>query len=265
MLVLALMQEGAQMAACTDPAVMWGDGHGEARILDAAGKVAHAGLLQVSFGNGTFGSVCGMNLEAADVACRQLGFDHGSVSPSPCAAYGASNMCGPPGSAVAMQDLRCTGDEVALANCLWSAPSDDCRGHQGDAIIHCGTVSAAAPPAQGQTRLLDRDGAPSLSGEGLLQIFLDGAWASVCGLTKGACAVACRAMGFAGAANEIGESGKNWSVLPPEVGELSCNGKEASLLDCSFQRGEAVFCAPTEAAVVKCLGDGDTMGQLVTA
>ena len=44
-----------------------------ARLVDAAGAPANVGLLQVQTGDGSFGTVCGMNLEAVDVVCRQLG------------------------------------------------------------------------------------------------------------------------------------------------------------------------------------------------
>ena len=43
------------------------------RLLDAAGAASSAGLLQVSLGAGSFGSVCGANAAAADVICRQAG------------------------------------------------------------------------------------------------------------------------------------------------------------------------------------------------
>lgn len=43
------------------------------RILDATGSPSNAGLLQVDAGSGVFGSVCGLNLAAADVICRSLG------------------------------------------------------------------------------------------------------------------------------------------------------------------------------------------------
>ena len=44
-----------------------------ARLVDAAGAPASVGLLQVQSGDGAFGTVCGMNMEAVDVVCRQLG------------------------------------------------------------------------------------------------------------------------------------------------------------------------------------------------
>ena len=43
------------------------------RVVDSAGGPSNAGLLQVQIGGGPFGTVCGMDLAAVDVVCRQLG------------------------------------------------------------------------------------------------------------------------------------------------------------------------------------------------
>ena len=49
----------------------------------ADGHPASSGLLEVQTSSGSFGSVCGMNAEAASVACRQLGFDFGVAESFP--------------------------------------------------------------------------------------------------------------------------------------------------------------------------------------
>ena len=71
----------------------------DVRLVDATGNLASVGLVQIKTDTG-FGSVCGANPAAADVICRSLGYAHGIVSSSPCAFYGAANMCGAPGSPV---------------------------------------------------------------------------------------------------------------------------------------------------------------------
>ena len=63
------------------------------RIVAAPGGAAHAGLLEMETKAGGYGTVCGMNGVAADVACRQMGFDFGVVSPAGCAAYGGGSVC----------------------------------------------------------------------------------------------------------------------------------------------------------------------------
>ena len=80
------------LPACTHASV-------DVRLIDATGNLASVGLVQIKTDAG-FGSVCGANPAAADVICRSLGYTHGIVSSSPCAFYGAANMCGAPGSPV---------------------------------------------------------------------------------------------------------------------------------------------------------------------
>merc|ERR1719350_973851 len=200
---------------------------------------------------GKFGSVCGMSIAAADVACRQLGFEYGIPTSSPCSAYGADNLCGAPETSVAMQDLACRGGELGLSECTWSAPSTECLTHARDSIVYCGSSGAGAP--RGSVRLLSADGAPSLSQEGLVEIFVNGEWSPVCGISQGAESVVCKALGFAGAgvsseaAPQVGPS-----VRVPRLGDLRCSGSETSVLDCSFEAGDDVYCAASEASSIRC-------------
>ena len=106
------------------------------RIIDAAGGLSYAGLVQVHTDVG-FGTICGMNQAAADVVCKQLGYGSGVASDSPCESYGGSDICGAPGSPVAMQSLKCTGAELALSECEWSVPDTSCSSHGSDAVVFC--------------------------------------------------------------------------------------------------------------------------------
>ena len=106
------------------------------RIIDAAGGLSYAGLVQIQTDSG-FGSICGMNQAAADVVCKQLGYGSGVASDSPCGSYGGSDLCGAPGSPVAMQSLTCTGAELAVGECEWSAPDATCSSHGSDSIVFC--------------------------------------------------------------------------------------------------------------------------------
>merc|ERR1712117_406555 len=93
------------------------------------------------------------------------------------------------------------------------------------------------------------DGAPSLSGDGFVELFLDGAWSPVCGISSGAASVLCKAAGFAGTASGT-ETARSTKI--PRVGDLSCSGSEASVLDCTSERGDDVYCAASEASLVHC-------------
>jgi len=235
-----------------------GDEH--VRLVDASGALSHAGLLQVQSGESSFGTVCGMNLAAVDVVCRQLGFDYGSLASSACGSYGGANICGVAGSPVSMQDLACTGSELAVDECTWSAADATCSEHAFDSVVYCGT-SGTARQEGGLVRLLSSDGAPSLTGVGLLEVNVDGAWSPVCGLSPGATSVACKMMGFAGAASSGDMLLPVTTSKMPQVGNMDCAGSESNLLDCSYEAGTDVFCAPSEATVVQCSGEGDSSGR----
>lgn len=244
-----------------------------ARLLDVHGAPSGAGLLQVRVGDlaaGAFGTVCGMNLAAADVVCRQLGFDYGSVSTSPCGNYGGADMCGRAGTLVAAMDLECRGGELDVGECSWARPNDSCGGHSSDSIVFCGNNFPHRPPS-GAVRLLDSEGAPSINGEGRLEMFRAGSWTPVCreGFTPGSAAVACRAMGFAGAAAALpgrcaSFRGENFcGKVAPRLSKLACAGQETSLGACPFEEEDDVFCAAEENVIVACVGeDGDSVGYL---
>lgn len=238
------------------------------RLVDAAGTLASVGLLQVRTEAG-FGTVCGVNAGAADVACRLMGFDHGAVGSSPCGSYGGADLCGALGTPVAMKSLSCTGGELDLAGCEWLPPSEECLSHEADAVIFCASGAAGGAP-DGSLRLLSDDGAPSVQGKGRLEMFTAGAWGPVCseGFAAGSAAVACKQMGYAGAAALSATStcasagGPNYcSSVAPRVSELACTGAESAAKDCPYEEGEDVYCAAEEAVVVSCAGDGDAQGR----
>ena len=178
------------------------------RLVDASGSLSSAGVLEVSLGatsSSPYGTVCGMSAESADVACKQLGYEFGSVSPFPCSQYGGSSVCGAPGSPVAMKNLNCKGGEMSLEECVCEEADEACLSHAGDAVVYCG-VLGAGPFADGTLRLVVETGAPALglgSGtSGRLDMYLAsaGSWAPVCktGFTSGSAAVVCEQMGFSG-------------------------------------------------------------------
>ena len=105
-----------------------------------------------------------MNLGAADVVCRQLGYDFGSVG-SACNTYGGSHVCGDTGMPVAMKDLRCEGGELQIQDCNWAPPDAGCSGHVLDSVVYCGNDGNAAVTTDGSFRILSHDGSPRIDGE----------------------------------------------------------------------------------------------------
>jgi hypothetical protein len=237
------------------------------RLLDENGVSASSGLVEVSIPGG-FGTVCQMSAASADVVCKQLGFDFGSLSPSPCSNYGSSNRCGAANSPVALKSLNCQGHELTIDECSFSTPDESCLTHAYDAIVSCGNVDSP-PFVEGQLRLIDSEGAPSMfeTGSGVtgrLEIFYSGVWAPVCkeGFSPGSASVACKQMGFSGHSGSKSCSAQGLcGTTPPHVSEVSCSGSESSLLSCSLSSGDGVFCAPEESVVLSCTGKGDSIGR----
>ena len=187
-------------------------------------------------------SLCGL--------CVQ-GYDYGVPSLSPCSTYGAANLCGASGTKVAMASVACTGDELTLTECAWSVPSEACLTHEADSIVYCGSSSTGF--SEGSVRLLSAEGAPSLTGQGALEMLVNEEWSPVCGISPGAQSLACKALGFAGAADSsAGSMEIAGGSHIPRVGKLDCKGSETSLLDCSFEAGDDVYCAPAEASTISC-------------
>ena len=124
----------------------------------AAGRRANSGLLEVQTSFGSYGSVCEMNAEAANVACKQIGYDFGVLSPSPCAKYGGLSWCGAAGSPVAMKNLKCSGAELSVDECSSEEVDDSCLSHSSDAIVFCGMTSLKAF-SDGELRLVGGAGA----------------------------------------------------------------------------------------------------------
>lgn len=103
-----------------------------------------------------------------------------------------------------------------------------------------------------------------------VETFTGGAWAPVCSeeFAAGSAGVACKQMGFAGAVAPVEAKscssfeGHNYCAdVAPRISALTCSGTEASIMQCPFIEGDDVFCAPEEAVVLVCSGDGDAQGR----
>jgi len=244
---------------------------GAVRVIDASGVLAAVGLLQIRSDDGLsneFGSVCGANAEAAAVVCKMLGYSRGMVASRPCASYGGSNLCGATGSPVAMMNLTCVGGEMDIRDCTWTSPIGDCLTHALDTVLFCAVDASAAVPDDGALRLISYDGAPSIDAVGRLEIYDGGAWGSVCseGFSAGSAAVACKQMGFVGSATPGSSQCSSYAELgycsegAVAVSHVSCTGAEQRISECGFEAGADVFCAPNEAIVLACVGEGVTHG-----
>merc|ERR1712039_770802 len=149
---------------------------------------------------------------------------------------GGNDLCGAPGTPVAVADLTCKGGELDIRECSHTPPQTSCLGHERDAIVFCG-MNSLIGFEEGASRLMTAEGAPSLDGIGRLEIFHRGAWGPVC------------------------KSGFTCGVAAPSVSQVSCSGQEASLFKCAHEVDDDVFCAPEESVVIHCNGQGNAPGR----
>merc|ERR1712039_795895 len=59
----------------------------------------------------------------------------------------------------------------------------------------------------------------------------------------------------------MGEGWDYCSDAEPRVSELACTGAEMAATECPYESGDDVYCAPEEAVVLTCAGDGDAQGR----
>mmetsp|Transcript_87266 Transcript_87266/g.167222 ORF Transcript_87266/g.167222 Transcript_87266/m.167222 type:complete len:530 (+) Transcript_87266:95-1684(+) len=235
----------------------------ELRLLDHSGASSSRGLLQLLTGSG-FGTVCGANFGAADVVCRQLGYEYGTLSTRKCDGFPHSYDCGAEGTPVAMKNLQCKGREGEVQDCEWETPDQECFDHKKDVIMACFDKGPGQDVPEGQLRLVDADRGPVKGGHGRLEMYVghgsDAHWGPICAESfhAGDVSVACRTMGFIGADVSQEESNPELSKGGEDavVTDVACSGNERSLLDCPRQMGEDAVCSSKKAAVVKCVGNG---------
>ena len=90
------------------------------------------------------------------------------------------------------------------------------------------------------------------------------ACAPVCnlGFTSGSASVACKQMGYSGAAGFAGcRSQEACGGVAPQLADLACAGSETSVLQCLCHSGTTCSCAPEESVLLSCSGHGDPIGK----
>jgi hypothetical protein len=244
----------------------------DVRLIDVNGTYASSGLLQIRTSKG-YGTVCGMNPQAVNQACKEMGFTHGWLANRSCKEYGGSDICGAKGTPVAMQNLQCMGHESSLQDCEFSNPDDACKEHGKDSVIWCsdGEPYIDNSIQNGAVRLVGKFGGPAINGKGRLEEYLHKEWHPVCakGFTLGSAAVACKMMGYSGMDPRGGLKCKDVSKDEGFCGEeipdieLNCSGKEQDVLNCPHTYdpdADETQCAPNQGVVINCMGDGDPNG-----
>ncbi|XP_078379682.1 scavenger receptor cysteine-rich domain-containing protein DMBT1-like isoform X2 [Oculina patagonica] len=184
------------------------------RLVNAGNLPSYFGRVEVLY-NGTWGTICHHYLDflAAEVVCRQLGYD-GAVAAPRDAAFGQGT--GP----IWLSDVRCVGNEKSISECSHRGWGVRYCGHSDDISVHC----------KPRARLV---GGSSVR-EGAVQVYYNNTWGWVCDdqWDKRDADVVCRMMGYTGASflpgrsSAIDQSDLIW------MNNVQCAGNENSLFSC---------------------------------
>ncbi|KFW10598.1 Deleted in malignant brain tumors 1 protein, partial [Eurypyga helias] len=228
-----------------------------------------AGRVEVFYEN-LWGTVCDdhWDLEDAGVVCRQLGC--GSALSAPGAGHFRAGS-GP----IWLDDVNCTGMEVALSHCRTKGWGKNNCHHGEDASVVCsgnapwkiwggeGSLACGADtPTDTPARLRLENGLSRCAGR--VEVFHHHQWGTVCddGWSLAEAAVVCRQLGCGTAVSAPGSahfgqgSGRIW------LDNVNCTGMEATLSECQARPWGSNSCDHRKDASVVCSGWGVGSAQL---
>eukprot|EP00892_Ulva_mutabilis_P012491 jgi/Ulvmu1/9614/UM054_0044.1 len=222
---------------------------GQLRLMGGeAGPGFEYGRLEI-FLRGFWSNICdagGFSAAAAQVACRALGFSSGSSLSFPQPFIGKENRVLLAELPVALAAVNCMGDEESLLDCS----SDDAmirRCGVPDTTFTDSTVLACADVAggecdraprqeQGAVRLVRGEGTPcDVLHSGVIEIFNEGDWGTVCETNALGADVVCRQLGFPhGTLVTDDPRASNPNARDRWLVETTCRGPETALVDCDL-------------------------------
>ncbi|XP_040823181.1 neurotrypsin isoform X2 [Ochotona curzoniae] len=206
------------------------------------GSSVHEGRVEL-YHAGQWGTVCDDQWDDADaeVVCRQLGLS-GIAKAWNKAYFGEGS--GP----IMLDEVRCTGNELSIEQCPKRSWGEHNCGHKEDAGVSC------TPLTDGIIRLA---GGKS-NQEGRLEVYYRAQWGTVCddGWTELNTYVVCRQLGFK-YGKQVSANHLEVSAGPIWLDDVSCSGKESSLLQCSRRQWGRHDCGHREDVAIACYPGSD--------
>uniref|UniRef100_A0ACB8E8L6 Neurotrypsin n=1 Tax=Sphaerodactylus townsendi TaxID=933632 RepID=A0ACB8E8L6_9SAUR len=211
------------------------------RLVD--GSSAREGRVEV-YHSGQWGTICDDQWDDADaeVVCRQLGL--GGVAKAWSQAY-----FGEGSGSVLLDEVRCTGNELSIEQCLKSSWQEHNCGHKEDAGVSC------TPLADGAVRLAGGKG----SHKGRVEVLYNGQWGTICddGWTELNTHVVCQQLGFKNGRSSS-EHYLEETTGPIWLDDVSCSGKESAIVECSKKEWGNHDCSHQEDVHLSCYPDNDS-------
>ncbi|PIK45770.1 putative deleted in malignant brain tumors 1 protein-like [Apostichopus japonicus] len=204
------------------------------------GTTYYEGRIEI-FMFGAWGTICNdhWDIDDANVACRQLGYTAAEAAKS-SASYGEGT------GHIWLNDVQCIGSEEHILACPNSGVGVHNCGHQEDAEVKC----------EIPVRLVNG----TTDYEGRIEIFLNGAWGTICDDSwgKDEADVACRQLGYSAAVEAVSSASYGEGTGQIWLDDVQCIGSEEHILDCQNSGVGVHNCGHHEDAGVKCIFPGTT-------
>ncbi|XP_030844533.1 neurotrypsin isoform X1 [Strongylocentrotus purpuratus] len=209
--------------------------------LAGSGSSANQGRVEV-YAEGQWGTVCDdhWGQEDANVVCRQLGFPGASDFTRMAETFGEGT------GAILLDNVNCVGNEASIVDCRMNDIGDEDCTHSEDAGVICRAIRVA--------------GAKKIEGLGwgIVEVYRDGQWGTVCGVgfTEMDTNVACRQLGFPTPSSYYFRHDQmkffGAGTGPISLTGVTCQGDEASIMDCDLSSTAMAACTHAVDAEVLC-------------
>uniref|UniRef100_K7FHA6 Soluble scavenger receptor cysteine-rich domain-containing protein SSC5D n=1 Tax=Pelodiscus sinensis TaxID=13735 RepID=K7FHA6_PELSI len=214
----------------------------ELRLVDGPNRCA--GRVEVLHDQ-QWGTVCddGWDLTEARVVCRQLGCGTALAAPH-------GSRFGHGTGRIWLDEVNCTGTEVALSECRAKPWGEHNCNHVEDAGVECSVFADPAP-----LRLVN---GPNRCA-GRVEVLHDQQWGTVCddGWDLHDATVVCRQLGCGTALAAPGEAWFGYASDHIWLTDVNCTGTEAALSECRASPKGDNKCGHKEDASVRCSESAD--------